>query len=112
MSRSMKNMLYKSFRLIAIIFLIIGLVSCKAKEEPVIKFFPAEYIVSHKLPISEQQLQSVFNRAGTFRIKNTSANVSLIEFSNDPGLELLKELIKQSDSIFAVQPNYRYRKLQ
>ena len=27
-------------------------------------------------------------------------------------LELLKELIKQSDSIFAVQPNYRYRKLQ
>ena len=85
--------------------------SCKVNESPKSIHVTSEYVFTHTNLINHDEIKSVFGVLGAYTIKSSSSKMTLIKFDNDPGLEKLQLIIKESGLFSTVQPNYQYRKL-
>jgi len=88
------------------------LFACKANEQSAAptKLGENEFVVTHKAPVSEQQVRTIFKSVEPFNIVSSTQRMTVIRFSHDPGLANLEKIVESSSLVEAIQPNYRYQK--
>lgn len=72
---------------------------------------PGEYIITLSRALSEEEIKRIFSENNVTYVHVISRNslLFLIKMKNDPGLEALREKIKQYPEVLAIQPNFVYQ---
>lgn len=70
---------------------------------------PREYLVTVAGGAGEEAVREAFARYGIAAVRGLGSGVFLLTVSEDPGLEAMQALQRESPRIQAVQPNFVYK---